>query len=178
MFESAPQGWQILRERAVLTDFRPPARAMEITAGADQQTELASQDGQTAHLLGGLVSIDHFDRVASCLNIVGNQAAALAASEFVMPGVGQTDPGLGRAQGFDGFFQGRPVLLDVPELAGAEPFAERFGAILSKTFANHPVGKVRPGRCIATVAQFLLDLPRAFERPRHALQGQFATYFF
>jgi hypothetical protein len=41
MFESTPQWWQILRNRAVFTDLGPASRAMKITAGADQQTKLA-----------------------------------------------------------------------------------------------------------------------------------------
>jgi hypothetical protein len=123
MFESTPQWRQILRERAVLTDFGPASRAMKITAGADQQTELTGENRQAAHLLGGLMAIDHFDRVAPCLNIVGNQPATFAASEIVVPRMRQADPGLGGAQGFDRVFQGRPVLLDVPQLAGALPLS-------------------------------------------------------
>ncbi len=151
---------------------------MKITAGADQQTELAGKNRQAAHLLRGLMAIDHFDRMAPCLNIVGNQPATFAASEIVMPGMRQADPGFRRAQGFDGVFQGRPVLLDVPQLAGAQPFAERLGAILDVTLAHHPVGEVRTGRRVAAVAQFLLNGPGTFQRSRHAFQRQLAAYFF
>lgn len=151
---------------------------MKITAGADQQTELAGQNGQAAHLLGRLVTIDHFDGVAPCLNIVGNQAATLASGEFVVPGVCQADPGFGCAQGFDGFFQGRPVLLDVAQFAGTQPFTERLGAILDETFTHHPVGEMRAGRRVTAVAQLLLDLAGAFQRPRHTFERQFAADFF
>lgn len=71
------------------------------------------------------MAIDHFYRVAPCLNIVGNQATTLAASEIVVPGMRQADPGTRGAQGCDGVFQGRPVLFDVAQFAGAQPFAER-----------------------------------------------------
>ncbi|MNV68313.1 hypothetical protein D3C71_1611530 [compost metagenome] len=128
-------------------------------------------------MLGRLVTIDHFDGVAPCLNIVGNQATSLAAREFIVPWVCQTDPGLGRAQGFDGFLQGRPVLLDVAQLAGAQPFAERLGAILDETFTHHPVGEMRASRRVTAVAQLLLDLPGAIQRPRHAFERQFAADF-
>lgn len=150
---------------------------MKITAGADQQTELASKNRQAAHLLGGLMAIDHFNRMAPGLNIVRNQPTTLAACEIVMPGMRQADPGLRRAQGFDGLFQGRPVLLDVAQLAGAQPFAEGFGAILYIPFTHHPVGEVRAGRRVAAVAQFLLYSPGTVQRARHAFQCEFSANF-
>lgn len=148
---------------------------MEITAGGDQQTEFTGQDRQAANLLGRLMAVDHLDGMASCLNIVGDQATALAAGEIIVPRMCQADPGASGPQGLDGFFQCRPVLLDVTQLAGPQPFAERFGAVLDEAFAHHPVGKVWPGRCVTTVAQFLLDLPGAVQRTGHALEGQLAT---
>ena len=151
---------------------------MEITAGADQQTELTGKDGKAAHLFRRLMTVDHFDRMPARLNIVGNQLSALAAGEIVVPRMCQADPGAGGAQRADGVFQGRPMLLDVPQLAGAEPFTKRLGAILYKTFTHHPVGEMRAGRRVAAVAQFLLDLPGAVERIRHALEGELAAYFF
>lgn len=151
---------------------------MKITAGAHQQTELPSKDGQAAHLLGGLVAVDHLDRVATCLNIVGNQAATFAAGEIVMPGMGQADPGPRCAQRLDGFLEGRPVLLDVAQLAGPQPLAKGFGAVLHETGAHQVIGEVRPGRRIAAVAQFLLDRPGPFEGTRHAFERELATYFF
>lgn len=151
---------------------------MEITAGGDQQAELTGQDRQAAHLLGRLMAVDHLDGMAPRLNIVGDQAAALAAGEIIVPWMRQADPGASGPQGLDGFFQGRPVLLDVPQLAGPQPFAERFGAILDEPFAHHPVGKVWPGRGVAAVAQFLLDLPGAVQRTGHALEGQLAANLF
>jgi hypothetical protein len=51
-------------------------------------------------------------------------------------------------------------------------------AILDETFTHHPVGKVRAGRRVAAVAQFLLDLPRAFQRTGHAFERQFAADLF
>ncbi|MNI87966.1 hypothetical protein D3C73_1452150 [compost metagenome] len=90
----------------------------------------------------------------------------------------QADPGIGCSQGFHGFLQGRPVLLDIPQLARAQPFAKRFGAILDEPFSHHPVGKMRTSRRIAAVAQFLLDGSGTFQRPRHALERQLAAYLF
>src|SRR5689334_9505311 len=124
MFEPTPKRWQVLREWAVLADLGPASGSMEITASTDQQTELTRKNSQAANLLGRLMAIDHLDCVAACLNIVGNQATAFAAGEIIVPRMRQTDPCPGSAQGFDGFFQGRPVLLDVPQLAGAQPLAE------------------------------------------------------
>lgn len=62
-------------------------------------------------------------------------------------------------------------------IAGAQPFAERLGAILDETFTHHPVGEMRAGRRVTAVAQLLLDLPGAFKRPRHAFERQFAADF-
>ncbi len=151
---------------------------MEITAGGDQQAELTGQDRQAANLLGRLMAVDHLNGMAPRLNIVGDQTAALAASEVIVPWMCQADPGASSPQGADGFFQRWPVLLDVPQLAGPQPFAERFGAVLDEPFAHHPVGKVWPSRCVATVAQCLLDLPRAVQRTGHALEGQLAADLF
>ena len=151
---------------------------MEVTAGADQQTELTGKDRQAAHLFCGLMAIDHLDSMPACLNIVGNQLSALATGEIVVPWMRQADPGSGGAQGADGVFQGRPVQFDVAEFAGAEPFAKCLGAILYITFTHHPVGEMRPGRRVAAVAQLLLDLPGAVEGTGHALEGELAAYFF
>lgn len=148
---------------------------MEITAGGDQQAELTGQYRQAADLLGRLMAVDHLNGMAPCLNIVGDQAAALAASEVIVPWMCQADPGASGPQSLDGFFQRRPVLLDVPQLAGPQPFAERFGAVLDESFAHHPVGKVWAGRCVTAVAQRLLDLPGAVQRTGHALEGQLAA---
>ena len=74
----------------------------------------------------------HYDSTRS--NIVGNQLAAFAAGEIVMPGMRQAHPGPGGAQCADRIFQGRPVLLHITQLAGAQPFTKRFGAMLSSTF--------------------------------------------
>src|SRR5471032_2247943 len=178
MFEATPKGRQIFRDCAVLANLGPAARAMKITAGADQQTKFAGKNRQAADLFGGLMPVDYLDCVAARSNIVANQLAALAAGEIVMPGMRQADPRARCPQGAYGVFQGRPVLLDVPQLAGAQPFAECFGAILYKTFTHHPVGKVRTGRGVAAVAQFLLDGTGAFQAVGHALEGQFAAYFF
>eukprot|EP01137_Pigoraptor_chileana_P022539 Opistho-2@7031 len=178
MFEPTPQGWKVLGNRPVLADLGPAARAMEVTAGADQQTELTGKDCQAAHLFCGLKAIDHFNRMPARLNIVGNQLSALAAGEIIVPGMRQTDPGTGRAQRGDGVFEGWPVQLDVTQLAGAEPFAERLGAILYKAFTHHPVGEMRTGRGVAAVAQFLLNFPRAVEGAGHAFEGELAAYFF
>ncbi|MNG06308.1 hypothetical protein D3C84_895370 [compost metagenome] len=52
---------------------------MEITAGTDQQTEFTGQDRQGAYLFSRHHAVDHFQRMPACLNIVGNQPAALAA---------------------------------------------------------------------------------------------------
>lgn len=175
MFEPTPKGRQVFRDRAILTNLGPASRAMKVTASADQQSEFTSKDSQTAHLLCRLVAIDHFDSMTTGLNIVGNQAATLAAGEIVMPGMGQADPGPRGPQCADGFFQGRPVLLDVPQLAGPQPFAKRLGTILHETGTHQVVGEVRPRRCIAAVPQFLLDRPGAFQRSRHALEGQLAA---
>ncbi len=151
---------------------------MKITAGGHQQAELTGQNRQAANLLGRLMAIDHLDGVAPCLNIVGHQATALAAGEIIVPRMRQADPGSGGSQGLDGLFQGRPVLLDVPELAGPQPFAKRFGAVLDETFAHHPVREVRTGRGVAAVTQFLLDFPGALKRTGHALEGKLAADFF
>lgn len=148
---------------------------MEITAGGDQQAELPGQNRQAADLLGRLMAIDHLNGVAPCLNIVGYQATTLATGEIIVPGMRQADPGPGGPQGFNRLFQGRPMLLDVPQLAGPQPFAKRFGAVLDETFAHHPVGEVRPGRCISAVTQLLLDLPGPLQRTGHALEGQLAA---
>ncbi len=69
---------------------------MEIAASAHQQSKLPGEDRQAADLLGRLMAIDHFDGMAPCLNIVGYQAAALAAGEIVVPGMRQADPGAAR----------------------------------------------------------------------------------
>ena len=150
---------------------------MKVTAGTDQQTKLTGKNRQAADLFGGLMPVDHFDCVAARSNIVGNQLAALAAGEIVMPGMRQADPGPGGAQGLDGVFKGRPVLLDIAQLAGAQPFAEGFGAVLDKTFTHHPVGKMRTGRRIAAVAQFLLDGAGAVEGTGHAFEGRACGLF-
>src|SRR5471032_1162363 len=178
MFEATPKGRQIFRDGAVLANLGPAARAMKITAGADQQTKFAGKNRQAAYMLGGLMPVDHFDCVAARSNIVANQLATLDAGEIVMPRMRQADPGTCCPQCANGVFQGWPVLLDVPQLAGTQPFAERFGAILYKTFTHHPVGKVRAGRGVAAVTQFLLDGTGAFQAVGHALEGQFAAYFF
>lgn len=148
---------------------------MEITAGGDQQAELSGQNRQAADLLGRLMAVDHLDGMAPSLNIVGDQPAALAAGEIIVPWMRQADPGASRPQGLDGFFQRWPVLLDVPQLAGPQPFAKRLGAILDETLAHHPVGEVRPGRGVTAVAQLLLDLPGPLQRTGHALERQFAA---
>ena len=151
---------------------------MKITAGTDQQTELTRKDRQAANLIGRLVPVDHFNRVTPSLNIVANQPSALAAGEIVVRGVRQADPGPCCAQGGDGVFKGRPVQLDVAQLAGAQPLAERFGAIFDVTGLDQKVGKVRTRRGIATVAQGLLDGSRTFKRTGHALEREFAADLF
>lgn len=150
---------------------------MEIAAGTHQQSKLPGEDRQAADLLGRLMAIDHFDGMAPCLNIVGYQAAAFAAGEIVVPGMCQADPGARGPQRADRFLERRPVLLDVPQLAGPQPFAEGFGAVFDEAFAHHPVGKMRTGRRIAAVAQLLLDLPGPFQRAGHALEGKLAADF-
>lgn len=43
---------------------RTSPRAMEITAGGDQQAELTGQDRQAANLLGRLMAVDHLNGMA------------------------------------------------------------------------------------------------------------------
>lgn len=148
---------------------------MKITAGGDQQAKLPGQNRQAADLFGRLMAIDHLHGVAPCLNIVGYQAATFAAGEIIVPGMRQADPRPGGPQSLNRLLQRRPMLLDVAQLAGPQPFAKRVGAVLDETFAHHPVGEVRSGRRIAAVPQFLLDLPGALQRTGHTLEGQLAT---
>ncbi len=100
---------------------------------------------------------------------VGHQAPALGAGEIVLVGVRQADPGAGRAQGADGVGEGRPVLLDVSQLAGAQPLAEGFGAILDPAALEQEFGEVRARRRVAAVAQLRLDRPRTLQGTGHAL---------
>jgi len=150
---------------------------MKVTAGTDQQTKFAGKNRQAADLFGGLMPVDHFDGVAARSNIVADQLATLAAGEIVMPGMRQADPGPGGPQGLDGVFKSRPVLLHIAQLAGAQPFAKGFGAVLNKTFTHHPVGKVRTGRCVAAVAQLLLDGAGALKGVGHTFKAELAAYF-
>src|SRR5476649_836278 len=112
------------------------------------------------------------------LKIVGDQLTTLTAGEIILHGVRQTDPGPGSTQGADGFFQRWPVLLDVAQFAGAQPFAERFGPILDETGTHQEVREVRTGRSVAAVAQFLLDRTGTFQRSRHTFYRQLSADFF
>ncbi len=116
--ETRPHGRKVLWNRTVHAQFGPVARRVEIAAGGDHQAELAGQDRQGTDLFGRLHAIDHLDGVSAGLEKVGDQAPALGPGEIIMIRVRQADPGARLAQAADHFLQGRPVLLDVSQLAG------------------------------------------------------------
>jgi hypothetical protein len=167
MFESPPKWRQILRQRAINTNLGPGARRMEITAGADQQTEFTGQNGEAADLIGRLQAVDHFYGMATRLDEVGDQPATLAASEIVMRWMRQTDPGTRGPQRRDGVFKRWPVLFDITQLARTEPFSKCFGAVFHETSIDQEVREVRPGRRITAVAERLLDRASTFQRAGH-----------
>lgn len=167
--ETRPHGRKVLWNRTVHAQFGPVARRVEIAAGGDHQAELAGQDRQGTDLFGRLHAIDHLDGVSAGLEKVGDQAPALGPGEIIMIRVRQADPGARLAQAADHFLQGRPVLLDVSQLAGPQPLAERVGAILDPAALDQELGEMRPRRRVAAVAQGLLDRPRALQRTGHTL---------
>ncbi|MNP07993.1 hypothetical protein D3C76_1000450 [compost metagenome] len=64
------------------------------------------------------------------------------------------------------------MLLDVAQLAGAEPLAERLGTVADVPGAHQEFGEMRACRGIVAVAQLLLHRPRAGEGAGHALGFQ------
>ena len=178
MFEPRRQRRQVLGQRPIDPDFAPRTWTVEVTAGTHQQAEFARQDRQRADLLGGLHAIDDLDGMPTCLNIVADQLAPLAAREVVMQRMREADPGFRLAQRAYGVLEGRPVLLDVAQLARAQPFAESLLAILYIALLNQEIGEVRTRRRITAVTKSLLDGSRTLQRARHALERQTPVDFF
>ena len=142
---------------------------MEITADAGHQPELPRQDRQATHLFQWLHTIDHFQRMTACLGEFAHQSASFAAGEIVLPGMRQTDPGAGVAQGTHGSLKRRPMLLDVPQLAGTEPLAECLGAVAHMPCTHKVIREMRASRRVAAIPQLLLNCPRTLQRTRHSL---------
>src|SRR5690606_7764557 len=115
MFESTPKWRKVFGQRSINTDLGPGARSVEVTAGAYQQTEFTSQDGQCPDLLGRLQTVDHLYGMAASLQELGDQFTTFTAGEIVVRGVRKADPGSRGAQHRDGIFQRRPVQFDVTE---------------------------------------------------------------
>src|SRR5690606_3973326 len=132
---------------------------------------------QATHLFRRLHAVDHFQGMTTGRSEVGYQTSTLTASKVVLPRMRQADPGPGRAQGGNGFFQHRPMLLDVTQLARAQPFAKRLGAVTHVPGAHEKLGEVRSRRRVATVAQFLLDSPSPLQRTGHAFGSQASVDF-
>src|SRR5690606_40104620 len=145
---------------------------MEITAETGHQTEFPRQNRQSPHLLQRLHAVDHFQGVTTALGEIGNQSAAFATGEIVLPGMRQADPGTRIAQGVQGFLEAWPMLFDIAELARSEPFTKRLGMIPHMPGTHQKLRKVRASRRIAAVAPLLLYLARALKRTRHALGSQ------
>ena len=117
-------------------------------------------------------AIDHFQGMTASRSEIGHQTSTLTASKVVLPRMRQADPGYGRTQGGDGFFQHRPVLLDVTQLSRAQPLAKRLGAIAHMAGAHEKFGEMWPVRRIAAIAQFLLNGPRALQSAWHTFGGE------
>lgn len=170
--ETRPHDRQVLGDRTVHAQLGPIARRVEVATGGDHQAELACQDRQGTDLLGRLHAVDHLDGVPAGLEEVGDQAATLGAGEIIMVRMRQADPGARLAQATDHLLQGRPVLLDVAQLAGTQPLAERLGPILDPAALDQELGEMRSRRRVAAVAQGPLDRPRAVQGAGHALGRQ------